>query len=118
VDLYGLIRFGHFRPWNDWQSFYEHIVRHSLAHSMSVVIQTDYLYAAQAKIQRQDALLASARAQGILKPILLRRTKDSKLEGKPLLSLPPKSIELEMLQFSADEREVHPLYSSIHGTPR
>ena len=118
MDLYGLIRFGHFRPWNDWQSLYEHIVRHY--YSMSAVIRyhTDYLYVAQAKIQRQDALLASARAQGILKPILLRRTKDSKLEGKPLLSLPPKSIELEMLQFSADEREVHPLYSSRHGTPR
>jgi SNF2 family DNA or RNA helicase len=65
----------------------------------------------QAKIQGNDAVLAGARAQGILKPILLRRTKDSKLEGKPLLTLPPKSIELEMLQFSEDEREVHPLYS-------
>ena len=65
----------------------------------------------QAKIQGNDAVLAGARAQGILKPILLRRTKDSKLEGKPLLTLPPKSIELEMLQFSEDEREVHPRYS-------
>ena len=51
-------------------------------------------------------MLAGARAQGILKPILLRRTKHSKLEGKPLLSLPPKSVELEMLHFSTDEREV------------
>ena len=63
----------------------------------------------QAKIQGHDAVLAGARAQGILKPILLRRTKDSKLEGKPLLTLPPKLIELEMLQFSEDEREVRPL---------
>ncbi|KAH9990105.1 SNF2 family N-terminal domain-containing protein [Russula vinacea] len=85
ADLYGLIRFGHFRPWNDWESFHEHI----------------------AKIQGHDAVLAGARAQGILKPILLRRTKDSKLEGKPLLTLPPKSIELEMLQFSEDEREIY-----------
>jgi SNF2 family DNA or RNA helicase len=61
--------------------------------------------------------LASARAQEILKPILLRRTKQSKLEGKPLLSLPPKSIELEMLQFSTDEREVHLLCSLSHVTP-
>jgi hypothetical protein len=37
---------------------------------------------------------------------LLRRTKDSKLEGKPLLTLPPKTIELETLQFSDEEREV------------
>ncbi len=62
----------------------------------------------QAKFQFQNAPLAGARAQGILKPILLRRTKDSKLEGKPLLTLPPKSIELETLKFSDDERQVHP----------
>ncbi|KAI9457065.1 SNF2 family N-terminal domain-containing protein [Russula earlei] len=85
TDLYGLIRFGHFRPWNDWQSFNEHIT----------------------KIQAHDAPLAGARAQGILKPILLRRTKDSKLEGKPLLSLPPKSIEIVSLQFSSEEREIY-----------
>jgi hypothetical protein len=72
----------------------------------------------QAKIQGQNAPLAGARAQGILKPILLRRTKDSKLEGKPLLTLPPKSVELEMLKFSTDEREVHLFYSSGHRTPR
>jgi len=85
ADLYGLIRFGHFRPWNDWQSFHEHIT----------------------KIQANDAPLAGARAQGILKPILLRRTKESKLEGKPLLTLPPKLIELETLQFSPEEREIY-----------
>jgi SNF2 family DNA or RNA helicase len=61
-------------------------------------------------VQVHDAPLAGARAQGILKPILLRRTKDSKLDGKPLLTLPPKSIELEMLQFSPEEREVHLLF--------
>lgn len=30
-------------------------------------------------MQREDAPLAGMRAQGILKPIMLRRTKDSKL---------------------------------------
>ncbi|KAI9435461.1 SNF2 family N-terminal domain-containing protein [Lactarius indigo] len=85
VDLYGLIRFGRFRPWNDWQSFHEHIT----------------------KVQVHDAPLAGARAQSILKPILLRRTKDSKLEGKPLLTLPPKIVELETLQFSPEERQIY-----------
>ena len=33
-DLYGLIRFGHFRPWNDWQSFNDHIVRRFLAYDL------------------------------------------------------------------------------------
>ena len=64
----------------------------------------------QTKVQVHDAPLAAARAQGILKPILLRRTKDSKLDGKPLLTLPPKTIELETLQFSPEEREVNLLF--------
>ena len=46
------------------------------------------------------------RAQAILKPILLRRTKYSTLEGKPLLELPAKHIEIVKLQFTPDERQV------------
>lgn len=37
---------------------------------------------------------------------MLRRKKDAQLEGKPLLTLPPKSIEIVTLDFSSDEREV------------
>jgi SNF2 family DNA or RNA helicase len=62
-------------------------------------------------------VLAGARAQGILKPILLRRTKDSKLEGKPLLTLPPKTIELETLRFSDEEREVRLLAHWLWNSP-
>jgi SNF2 family DNA or RNA helicase len=58
-------------------------------------------------VQVHNAPLAGTRAQSILRPILLRRTKDSKLDGKPLLTLPPKTVELETLQFSPEEREVH-----------
>jgi SNF2 family DNA or RNA helicase len=79
-------------------------------------------------MQREDAPLAGMRAQGILKPLMLRRTKDSKLvrtiwhtiplrwmltshyimyqEGKPILELPPKNIEIVTLNFSAEERDV------------
>ncbi|KAI0319418.1 SNF2 family N-terminal domain-containing protein [Amylostereum chailletii] len=85
ADIYGLIRFGRFRPWNDWPSFDEHI----------------------AKVQVDDPPLAGLRAQEILKPVLLRRTKNSTLEGEPLLKLPPKIIELVTEDFSADERELY-----------
>lgn len=64
----------------------------------------------QAKVQSEDAPLAGSRAQAILKPILLRRTKNSTLEGKPLLVLPEKHIEIVKLKFTAEEREV----SSLH----
>ncbi|KAF9040113.1 SNF2 family N-terminal domain-containing protein [Panaeolus papilionaceus] len=90
ADIYGLLRFGHFRPWNDWPSFDAHI----------------------AKTQNEDAPLAGSRAQAILKPLLLRRTKNSKLNGEPLLKLPPKEIDIVQLQFTPDEREI---YSHIEG---
>ena len=54
----------------------------------------------EAKVQVEDAPLAGQRAQAILAPILIRRTKG-------ILDLPPKDIELVQLQFSPDEREVY-----------
>ncbi|KZV69422.1 hypothetical protein PENSPDRAFT_676105 [Peniophora sp. CONT] len=85
ADIYGLLRFGKFRPWNDWVSFNEHV----------------------AKVQNEDALLAGARAQEILKPILLRRCKNAQLEGEPLLKLPQKHIDIVTEEFSAEEREIY-----------
>ncbi|KAJ3569137.1 hypothetical protein NP233_g5248 [Leucocoprinus birnbaumii] len=85
ADLYGLLRFGRFRPWNDWDSFNAHV----------------------AKVQLDDAPLAGIRAQAILKPLMLRRTKDSDIEGVPILQLPPKNIELVKLQFSPDEKAIY-----------
>ncbi|THV01709.1 hypothetical protein K435DRAFT_836766 [Dendrothele bispora CBS 962.96] len=85
ADIYGLLRFGKFRPWNDWNSFNEYVAR----------------------VQVEDAPLAGQRAQTILSPILLRRTKDSQLEGKPILDLKPKVIELVRIPFSEDERDIY-----------
>ncbi|KAG6868140.1 hypothetical protein C0993_007214, partial [Termitomyces sp. T159_Od127] len=85
ADIYGLLRFGRFRPWNDWIRFEEHI----------------------AKVQYSDAPLAGSRAQAILSPILLRRTKNSMLEGKPILELPNKDIQIVKLEFSRDERDLY-----------
>ncbi|KAH9837668.1 SNF2 family N-terminal domain-containing protein [Rhodofomes roseus] len=90
ADIYGFLRFGRFRPWNVWKDFNEYI----------------------AKEQLRDAPLAGLRAQEILKPLLLRRTKDAEIEGEPLLQLPEKHIELEYLEFSDEERQ---LYDSFEG---
>jgi len=42
--------------------------------------------------------------QALLKAVLLRRTKSSMIDGKPILTLPPKSIEMVHSVFSPDER--------------
>ncbi|KAG9217670.1 hypothetical protein CCMSSC00406_0003641 [Pleurotus cornucopiae] len=85
ADIYGLLRFGRFRPWNDWNDFNAYV----------------------AKVQYEDAPLAGQRAQAILEPLVLRRTKNSTLEGEPILQLPPKDIELCMLEFSEEERDLY-----------
>ncbi|TRM63219.1 SNF2 family N-terminal domain-containing protein [Schizophyllum amplum] len=90
ADIYGIIRFGHFRPWNDYPSFNNHII----------------------KVQNEDAPLAGERAQAVLKPLIMRRTKDSQLEGQPILRLPKKDIELVKLDFTPDERQI---YDDIEG---
>lgn len=47
------------------------------------------------------------RFQVILGTVLLRRTKSEKVDGVPILVLPPKNVELRALQFSPDERAVY-----------
>jgi SNF2 family DNA or RNA helicase len=51
------------------------------------------------------------RLHAILELLLLRRTKDQRLEnGLPIVSLPPKSISLRVLDFSPAE---HDMYQSL-----
>ncbi|KAI0632702.1 SNF2 family N-terminal domain-containing protein [Trametes polyzona] len=85
ADIYGFLRFGRFRPWNDWDDFNTYV----------------------AKVQLEDAPLAGLRAQEILKPIMLRRSKNATIEGKPILELPAKDVEIVRIEFSKDEREVY-----------
>jgi SNF2 family DNA or RNA helicase len=64
----------------------------------------------------KDAPLASARAREVLKSVMLRRTKHSKREdGRPLLQLPEKDLELTFIEFSEEERA---LYEDIEKTAR
>ncbi|CAF1837798.1 unnamed protein product [Brassica napus] len=53
--------------------------------------------------------------QAILKIVMLRRTKGSLIDGKPIISLPPKSIELRKVEFTEEERD---FYSNLEHTSR
>ncbi|KAJ7271352.1 hypothetical protein B0H12DRAFT_1067197 [Mycena haematopus] len=80
ADIYGLLRFGRFKPWSDWNSLNEHVARRAAG--------------------------GSARAQVVLKLLLLLRTKPrpSRLEGRSQMRERPK------LQFSDEEREIYNSY--------
>lgn len=53
------------------------------------------------------ATLASTRLQAVFKTILLRRKKDTELDGKRLIELPEKTVTLEALEFNEEEREYY-----------
>ncbi|OAX39929.1 hypothetical protein K503DRAFT_865031 [Rhizopogon vinicolor AM-OR11-026] len=85
VDAYALFRFLRFRPWHDWQKFNGHV----------------------SIIEKKNPELASTRLQAIFTLIMLRRKKDSLLDGKRLVELLPKHVEMEQLEFSQEEREIY-----------
>ncbi|KAL6697558.1 SNF2 family N-terminal domain-containing protein [Trichoderma pleuroticola] len=51
--------------------------------------------------------VAMSRLRALLKAIMLRRKKDSKLDGKPILRLPKKMEEVVYAELSGDERDFY-----------
>ncbi|XAR59134.1 DNA helicase [Bertholletia excelsa] len=45
--------------------------------------------------------------QAVLKTVMLRRTKGTLLDGKPIINLPPKSVELKKVDFTKEERDFY-----------
>lgn len=90
-DAFGLIRFLQLRPWDDWKEFNELIGRY----------------------EKKRPKLATDRLQTIFKTALLRRNKDTVLDGKKLITLPSKTVELVRLEFCPEEREVYTAVSMM-----
>jgi SNF2 family DNA or RNA helicase len=47
------------------------------------------------------------RLQAILKPVVLRRTKTSLIDGQPIVKLPPRIVKLKQAEFSLEERSFY-----------
>ncbi|KAK9064239.1 hypothetical protein SSX86_015619 [Deinandra increscens subsp. villosa] len=81
-DLYSYFRFLRYDPFAVFKNFCTQI---------------------KAPIQR-NRVDGYKKLQVILKTIMLRRTKGTLLKGEPIISLPPKTIVLKKVDFSAEER--------------
>lgn len=90
TDIYSLIRFLRIHPWQDWNKWRDEIF----------------------KIEKKQPARASQKVQAILKLVLLRRNKDSELNGKRLLNLKPMIMEDTPITLSEDEQNV---YDYIEG---
>ncbi|KAL6845449.1 hypothetical protein ACP4OV_024944 [Aristida adscensionis] len=53
--------------------------------------------------------------QVVLKTVMLRRTKATMLDGKPIISLPPKTVSLKTVDFTSEERA---FYNTLEAESR
>ncbi|KAJ4894090.1 SNF2 domain-containing protein / helicase domain-containing protein / zinc finger protein-related [Raphanus sativus] len=84
-DLYSYFRFLRYNPYAVYKSFY---------HTIKVPIS-------------KSSLHGYKKLQVVLKAIMLRRTKGTLLDGKPIINLPPKKISLSKVDFSVEERSFY-----------
>ncbi|GKB57430.1 helicase-like transcription factor CHR28 [Tanacetum coccineum] len=92
-DLYSYFRFLRYDPYAKFRKFCSEI---------------------KAPIQR-NPVSGYKKLQVILKTIMLRRTKGTRLKGEPIISLPPKTIMLKKVDFTAEERG---FYQSLEAEAR
>ena len=83
-ELFSLLKFLRIRPLNVWETFNEQINK---------------------PVKSGRSVRAMKRLQVVLKAIMLRRRKDTILNGKPLIKLPPRIVNINTCMFDSDERE-------------
>lgn len=93
-ELYSLIRFLRIKPYNSSDRFSRDFIQPLKRESDS----------GKAKAMTQ--------LQALLKAILLRRTKKSQIDGKPILSLPERTTDHDHAEFSEDEQA---FYQALEG---
>lgn len=91
-ELYSLIRFLKIAPYHNQREFSK------MFGSLTVKSGRNRITGEASRTKAMKALRA------LLKAIMLRRMKTSKLDGKPLLELPPKTEEISYAVFSEDEK--------------
>mgnify|MGYP003634235794 CR=1 FL=1 len=89
-ELYSLIHFLRIKPYNEWKRFQD---------SFGCLTKPD-----PSRSRRRDTDAAMRRLQVLLKAILLRRTKKSMIDGKPIITLPEKTEEVQHVVFDDDEK--------------
>ena len=86
-DLFSLVHFLRVEPWSNF-SFWKTFIT--------------------VPFESKDFIRALDVVQTVLEPLVMRRTKDMKTpDGQALVPLPPRTVEIEELELSKQEREVY-----------
>ncbi|OBZ66360.1 hypothetical protein A0H81_13586 [Grifola frondosa] len=95
-ELYSLIKFLGVRPLNDWHTFNTTIAK---------------------PVKGGRPLTAMKRLQVVLRSIMLRRTKDTLVNGKPILELPERIVNTVNCPFDDEERAFYnTVESKVQGS--
>ncbi|CAM0911077.1 unnamed protein product [Alopecurus aequalis] len=81
-ELYSYFRFLKYDPYSTYSSFCT-MIKHPIS---------------------RNAVHGYKKLQTVLRIILLRRTKETMINGEPIINLPPKTINLEKVDFTMEER--------------
>ncbi|XP_006659184.1 helicase-like transcription factor CHR28 [Oryza brachyantha] len=81
-ELYSYFRFLKYDPYSTYNSFCT-MIKHPIA---------------------RNAIHGYKKLQTVLRIVLLRRTKETLIDGEPIIKLPPKTINLEKVDFTKEER--------------
>ncbi|KAH8688588.1 SNF2 family N-terminal domain-containing protein, partial [Talaromyces proteolyticus] len=88
-DLFSLVRFLKVEPWSNF-SFWKTFIT--------------------VPFESKDYIRALNVVQTVLEPLVLRRTKTMKTpEGEALVPLPPRTVKIEEIELSQEEREIYDL---------
>lgn len=87
-ELFSLIHFLRIRPYNNWNKF-----------------RADFVTGMKGREEFRNE--AMTKLQALLKAILLRRNKKTEINGKPILTLPERSVEAVNPEFSEDEQSYY-----------
>ncbi|OAQ62554.1 SWI/SNF family DNA-dependent ATPase Ris1 [Purpureocillium lilacinum] len=88
IELFSLVKFLRIKPYCEWEKFRESF---------------GTLWGKQGVSKS----VAMKRLRALLRAIMLRRKKDSELEGKPILKLPSKTEEIVHAELCLDERHFY-----------
>lgn len=88
-EIFALIRFLNIPPYNEWERFSEDIIRPLRGWDGDV---------------KERGMI---KLQALFRSFTLRRTKDSRLDGKPIIKLPPRIDNPAFAEFNDEQREFY-----------
>ncbi|GAO16068.1 hypothetical protein UVI_02054120 [Ustilaginoidea virens] len=107
LELYSLLRFLRIKPYHTWEAFRK-VSDAKIGYTAGkLTLLAKQGFGVLFGMRGDPKSMAMSRLRALLKAVMLRRKKDSELDGKPILQLPPKTEHVVYAELSTDERDFY-----------